>query len=177
MAVRRWLGGARRIGHGIGLGGHVGSLLAAWIVFGAAPLAGQASDVADVEWMAGCWRASAAGMVTDEVWMAPEGGLMVGMVRTVRGGRSAGYELLRLSVVDGVLVLSAHPSGQEPADFRASSTAPQRVRFENAAHDFPRVIEYDLVSPDSLVASVYGDVTSDTPAFRVLYGRNECPGP
>ena len=42
------------------------------------------------------------------------------------------------------------------------------------AHDFPQKIEYHGVSPDSLVARVYGEVESNTPAFQLLYGRVRC---
>jgi hypothetical protein len=99
---------------------------------------------------------------------------MVGMARTVRGGVATGYEFLRLRMMDGALTYSAHPSGQEPTDFRATEVSTERLRFENPSHDFPKAIEYERVRSDSLIARVYGEVRSADPAFTILYSRAPC---
>ena len=133
---------------------------------------GQTVDVAS--WLAGCWVDTTGDVRTDEVWMAPEGGMMVGMSRTVRGGVAVGYELVRLHEKDGRLTYSADPSGQEPTDFGATEVTAERLRFENAEHDFPQAIDYERTSPDSFSASVYGEVGSAEPAFVLRYRRRPC---
>ena len=139
------------------------------------PIAARAQDDVDqAAWLSGCWVASAGDVRTEEVWMEPEGGLMVGMSRTVRAGVATGYEFLLLQPVDGRLTYSAHPSGQNPTDFPATEMSAQMMRFENPQHDFPRAIEYERTSPDSLTAKVYGEIGSREPAFVLRYARRAC---
>ncbi len=106
--------------------------------------------------------------------MEPEGGLMVGMSRTVRGDVATGYEFILLQRKDGRLTCSAYPSGQTPTDFQATEVSPERMRFENPEHDFPRAIQYELTSLDSLTARVYGEIGVVEPAFVLRYARREC---
>jgi len=106
--------------------------------------------------------------------MEPEGGLMVGMSRTVRGGVATGYEFVMLQRKDGRLTYSAHPSGQAPADFQATEVSRERMHFENPEHDFPRAIQYERTSPDSLTARVYGEIGVVEPAFVLRYARRVC---
>ncbi len=99
---------------------------------------------------------------------------MVGMARTVRGGVATGYESLLLQLKDGRLTHSAYPSGQTPTDFRAIEVSTERVRFEAPEHDFPRAIQYERTSADSLTAKVYGEIGSSEPAFVLRYARRAC---
>ena len=139
------------------------------------PMAALAQDDVDsAAWLSGCWVASAGDVHSEEVWMKPDGGLMVGMARTVRGGMATGHEFLLLQRKDGRLTYSAYPSGQDPTDFQATEVSTQRVRFENPQHDFPQAIEYERTSPDSLTAKVYGEIGSREPVFVLRYARRAC---
>ena len=148
--------------------------LASLVLLGS-PIAALAQDDVDsAVWLSGCWVASAGDVRSEEVWMEPEGGLMVGMARTVRGGVATGYEYLLLQRKDGHLTYSAYPSRQDPTDFQATEVSTQRLRFENPQHDFPRAIEYERTSPDSLTAKVYGEIGSGEPAFVLRFARRAC---
>ncbi len=151
-------------------------LVAAAVLSTAAPTSAraQAPSVDEVAWMQGCWLASSGSSSTEEVWMAPRGGLMMGMSRSVRDGAATGFEFVLLREVGGDLVFTPHPSGQTPADFIVTSATADLLRVENASHDFPQKIEYLRAPPDSVIASVYGDVGAATPAFQVRYGRTPC---
>ena len=131
-------------------------------------------DVDSAAWLSGCWVASAGEVRSEEVWMEPEGGLMVGMARTLRGGVATAYEFLLLRRKDGRLTYSAYPSGEEPTDFGATEVSTQRLRFENPQHDFPQAIEYERTSADSLTAKVYGEIGSNEPAFVLRFARGAC---
>jgi hypothetical protein len=115
-------------------------------------------------------------METEEVWLGPKGGIMLGVSRVVREGTATSYELLRLHEVEGRLVLSAYPSGQRPADFGLARSSGKLLRFENPSHDFPRVIEYERVATDTLLARVFSEVGASTPAFVARYARETCEG-
>ncbi len=106
--------------------------------------------------------------------MAPRGELMVGMARSIRGDQATGYEFLLLQVRDGKLVFTAHPSGQARSEFVSTFVSESAFSVENAEHDFPKRIEYERVSPDSLVARVYGEIGATEPAFSVHYVQTSC---
>ena len=139
-----------------------------------AVLEAQETPVGSVSWMSGCWVASSGDRHWQEVWMEPRGGLMMGMAREVRGDVVAVYEFLRLHVEDGSLVYSAHPSGQQPADFNTSRVSGDMVRFENPDHDFPQKLEYHKTTPDSLLARVFAGTADVSPAFEIPFGREPC---
>jgi hypothetical protein len=80
--------------------------------------------------------------LTEEHWMAPRGGTMLGMSRTVRDGRTVEFEFLQIRSGEGTLVYEARPSGQPMAIFPLESAADGTVTFENPSHDFPQRIIY-----------------------------------
>jgi photosystem II stability/assembly factor-like uncharacterized protein len=154
--------------------GRFGAMVAVLVVGWLVPSAGATQDVTLAAWLAGCWTDERVGSRTVEMWMAPEGGLLVGASRSVRGGEARGYEFLLLGVREGRLTYSAHPSGQQPTDFPVVRLTDRELRVENPDHDFPRRIDYERVGADSLVASVYRDVGDETPAFALRYARTPC---
>ncbi len=151
-----------------------GLLFAPLVLLGSPIDALAQDDVGSAAWLSGCWVASAGDVRSEEVWMEPQGGLMVGMARTVREGVATGHEFLLLQRKDGRLTYSAYPSGQNPTDFGATEVSRQRLRFENPQHDFPQAIEYERTSLDSLTAKVYGEIGSREPAFVLRFARRAC---
>ena len=135
-----------------------------------------AQGVEAVGWLTGCWEAAAGERRTREVWMAPDGGLMVGMSRSVRGERATGFEFLLLGAREGRLVYRAHPSGQTPTDFPAVTVGDGELVVANPEHDFPKRIAYRAVAPDSLYAQVFGEAEGGEPAFVLRYARVPCDG-
>lgn len=135
-------------------------------------------SLGDASWLAGCWEASSpdGGRSVEEQWMAPRGGLMLGLSRSVRDGEARGHEFLAIRETEGRLVYHAAPSGQSPTDFTARAVEEGRLEFVNAAHDFPRKIAYRRVGADSVRAEVFGEVDDDVPSFALAFGRVSCPG-
>lgn len=141
---------------------------------GAAP-AGQDASVARLSWLAGCWKSARVDRHVEEQWMAPRGGTMLGMSRTVTGGRTREFEFLRISEQEGRIVLTARPSGQPEASFAAIEITSSKVVFENAAHDFPQRIIYRLESDSSLAARIEGEQDGRPRAVDVPMRRARCP--
>ena len=56
----------------------------------------QAQNVGQAGWLAGCWVMTRGDGVTEEHWMKPAGGSMLGMSRSVRGGKTAEFEFLQI---------------------------------------------------------------------------------
>lgn len=134
------------------------------------------ASIEQAAWLAGCWRMDGRHQM-EEQWMAPAGGVMLGMNRSLRDGEFRGYELLILKPDGGRLVYEAHPSGQAAAEFASSHVSDTLLVFENPAHDFPQKLVYRRTVPDSVYVEVFGAVTDESPAFTVSLARIECPGP
>jgi hypothetical protein len=136
--------------------------------------AAQGPGVDQLSWMAGCWRMESGNRVADEVWMAPSGGAMLGMSRTVTGGRTSAHEFMQIREQDGAVVFIARPSGQAETTFRLKSSGPREVTFENPAHDFPQRVMYRMKG-DTLVAGIEG--TENGKARGVVFSmrRVACP--
>ncbi len=58
----------------------------------ASPAMAQWPMIKDAAFLEGHWRGEQDGMVFEEVWLAPEGGVMTGMMRGVNGERLAVLE-------------------------------------------------------------------------------------
>jgi hypothetical protein len=123
------------------------------------PALGQASDeVARLRWLSGCWELRTSTRVTHEQWMAPLGGLMLGMSRTVVGAVAREHESLRIQAGDGGVVYVAQPAGQSTTSFAATSVTDTLVSFANPSHDFPqRIIYRRSPGSDSLHARIEGE--------------------
>ena len=105
--------------------------------------------------------------------MAPRGGTLIGVGRTVRGERTTDYEFVVLKAQNGRLAYEAHPAGQAPTVFVASEATPDSVVFENAAHDFPQRVGYRR-SDRGLAAWVEGTQNGKTRRIDFTYMRVPC---
>jgi hypothetical protein len=125
-----------------------------------APVQGQATptpaDVKNAGWLAGCWELKTANRVTHEQWMAPLGGMMLGMSRTVTRDTAREYEYLRIESRDGIVAYVAQPSGQELTRFPATVLTDSLLVFSNPGHDFPQRIVYRRTSAASITARIEG---------------------
>ena len=150
--------------------------LIALAVAAAAPAAGPtpASGVQRVAWLQGCWESASPERTIEERWMAPRGGSMVGMGRTVRGGRLAEYELVVIREQGDRLAYEAHPSGQPSATFLSETVTDTAVVFQNLQHDFPKRVGYDRQGRDELTAWIDGGPASEQPRREFAYRRVPC---
>ena len=131
-----------------------------WAVAAAAPA--PAASMEQLGWLSGHWRtraeAGADGSAwTEEIWSSREGGTMLGLSRTHKGGRIRAWEFMRIARnEDGSAGFHASPNGAPPVAFRLVRASRSEAVFENAAHDFPQRISYrregaELVATVSLI--------------------------
>jgi hypothetical protein len=135
-------------------------LLVSWFAPAVVPTPDTAS-IDRLSWLAGCWSRERANGLTEEHWMAPRGGTMLGMSRTVRDGRTVEFEFLQIRSEEGTLVYEARPSGQPAASFPLKSAADGALTFENPSHDFPQRIIYRRTA-GGIAARIEG-MTNGTP--------------
>ena len=129
--------------------------VAALLVAAKKPAAKPGVDA--LAWLAGRWEFEQSGRVVREEWMAPAGGTMLGMSRTVKGGKMIEYEFLQIREgPGGELFYVAMPSRQQEIAFQLKELTANSVVFENLEHDFPQRISYTLQADGSLLASIEG---------------------
>jgi hypothetical protein len=152
------------------------ALLTPILALGPVIVAGRPADVDGLAWMAGCWEFTRGGTSVEEHWMAPRGGALIGMSRTVREGRMVAYESVIIrGDSSGRLAYHAFPSGQAPAVFPAVEVTDSSAIFEDPTHDFPQRIIYRLRG-DTLGARVEGIRNGALRGSDFPYLRTACPG-
>ncbi len=114
------------------------------------PLAAQSP----LAWLAGSWTAQQGRAAFEETWLPPVGTSLLGLSRTVAGGRMVAFEYLRIIERGGETFYVAQPNGRPPTEFKLTSSTASKAVFENPANDFPKVISYELVAPDKLTATI-----------------------
>ena len=148
--------------------------------FGHDPDAGSEAAVrsgplARLNWLAGCWEHQESGFRREEQWMSPLGGTMLGMSRTVAGGKTVEHEALRIEARDTGLVFVANPSGQAQAEFRQYELSDSVAAFEAPEHDFPQRIIYRLLDRRRAVASIEGEQDGLMRVIDFPMSRTDCP--
>lgn len=123
----------------------------------------------DFAWLAGHWRIEQGERLVDEQWMAPAGGLMIGMARNVQSGKVLEYEFTLLRQErNGDIVYVASPSKQSETTFTLTSLRDGEAVFENPQHDFPKKVIYTRKADGSLLAAIEGPGRDGKPR-RVEY--------
>jgi hypothetical protein len=147
----------------------------------AALVAPQADLRPDLGWMSGYWLSCDGGREVAETWSVPRLNLMAGTSITVRDGR-VGWELSRIAptgpAADAPLGYFAQPEGQAPTTFPVIESGPNRVVFEQAAHDFPKRVIYER-DGDVLNARIEGEIDGQARVIRWRFQKAEfnssCP--
>lgn len=136
----------------------------------------QANPFAPIAWLAGCWTQQGREAGSVEQWMAPAGGQMLGMARTVKGGRVVEFEFMQVrTTAEGALVYVAQPQGRPPTEFPLLRQGDAEVVFENPSHDFPQRVLYRRDAPDRLVARIEGTRNGQLRGIDFPMQRATCP--
>lgn len=144
------------------------------------PVAAQPSPptLATLGWLAGCWQSELDEPGSGEQWMAPAGGVMLGMARTLKGGRTVQFEFMQLrEAADGGLVFIAQPGGRAGTVFKASEATAEAAVFERGGAEFPQRVRYRLRSDGGLAARIEGDAGGQPRAVDFPMQRVDCGGP
>jgi hypothetical protein len=134
-----------------------------------------APKVEALAWLAGCWALIDAEPGSGEVWMAPAAGTLVGVSRSVKDGRTVGWELMRIRETEsGGLEFVAQPSGLEGGAFPLVRLGPREAVFENLRHDFPQRILYRLDDDGVLRARIEGHEKGEERGIDFPMRRTPC---
>jgi len=95
--------------------------------------------------MTGCWDLIEGEHWTQECWMEPKAGLMLGASREGTGATLKSWEQLRIEQsTNGKITLFASPNGRPGLPFEGRVISSTAIEFTNAAHDYPQRIRYEL---------------------------------
>ncbi|HEX4956155.1 MAG TPA: DUF6265 family protein [Thermoanaerobaculia bacterium] len=133
-------------------------------------------DLTRLAWLAGCWERARGERVTHETWMAPLGGTMFGMSRTVAGGKTTAWEHLRIEVREGAVFYVAFPSGQAETAFRLVEQSDSVSLFANPEHDFPQRIRYKNLGAGEALVQIEGELDGRLRVIDFPFQRVPCPG-
>jgi hypothetical protein len=141
-------------------------MLVLFAVISAFPAAaeGPAARLEQLAWMAGTWGGPAGGAEVEEVWLAPKGGLMLGLGRTVKDGKAIEFEFLRIEQQGETLVYLASPGGKPATPFPLAAIDATSAAFESTL-EFPRRVSYRKNADGTLTARIEG-VRNGKPAAR-----------
>lgn len=149
------------------------ALPAMFLLIGPAPMV-QAASVEELAWLAGCWVSIGAEAGSGEQWMAPAGGTLLGVARTVKGSTTVAHEFLQIrESAGGGLEYIADPSGQNEAIFSLVRLSESEVIFENPNHDFPQRIIYRLAG-ETLLGRIEGQLEGKPRAADFPMKRVDC---
>ena len=142
------------------------------VSFQAAAAQGKAT-MRDFSFMSGCWerRDDAKKLIVNEQWMSPAGTSILGMGRTVQGGRTTDWEFMRIEErPDGIYFVAKPKANATETDFKLIESTGSKFTFENKAHDFPKRVIYSH-SKGKLTGRIEGDLMGiDFPMTRVKCG-------
>ena len=127
-----------------------------------------------LDWLAGQWCGGGGDRRIEEVWLPEAGGALLGMSRTLRGDATESFEFMRIVPAGADAALHVQPNGAPPTVFAIAEREAGRVRFENAAHDFPSRIEYRRQG-DALHAWIAGP-GRDGKDLRIAFDYRRCGG-
>ena len=127
---------------------------AAALAVAASAAASPSSQLARLSWLAGSWSETKGEVTTRESWEARDGAL-VGTGETVRPGKPAHVERMKITAEPAGATFTAILPGQPPTPFLLRPGKEGEAVFENKAHDFPQRVIYRRCGAD-LCARVEG---------------------
>ncbi len=140
-----------------------------------APAGAAAPTLAELAFMAGCWRGpSGDGLIIEEYYTTPADNLMLGVSRYVEGARVTSYEFSTIEREGAGIVLTPRPSGQKPVRFRLTRLDSTGAVWENPSHDFPTSIAYRRGPADSLFARIEGPGPGGKRSIEWRMGAASC---
>jgi hypothetical protein len=111
------------------------------------------------EWLLGNWENTTPEGVLAETWEKENDSVFKGASLFIKKEDTLHVEAMSLYQSSGSVYYSSTVLGQngdKPVAYRMTSGAAGKIVFENPAHEFPRRIGYNSVTPDSIVLQISG---------------------
>ena len=125
--------------------------------FSCSSLLAQYEGLNELEWLIGKWERRTNDNITIEFWHKAGDHTFEGFSETLRiaTGEIVNYETLRIVEMSGEIFYIAKVSHNElPILFKLTESANSTFVFQNPSHDFPKKIEYKIVSKNEMLVTV-----------------------
>lgn len=119
----------------------------------------KGDDIKKAEWLIGTWENKTARGNIYETWDKVNANEFSGKSYMIKEKDTIVFEKIQLIQRSGHLLYIPAVKDQNnglPVYFSAKEISDTALVFEHPAHDFPQVITYTRISPDSLVAEISG---------------------
>ena len=133
-----------------------------------------AVKINELNWIAGNWSSDKNGTITEEQWIEPRAGMMIGMNRMSFPNGKGTFEFLRIAETENGIVYFASPNGNPATSFALKELDKSKVVFENKTHDFPQRIIYER-SNDTMMAMIEGEVNGKAQSMKWTWQRSSLP--
>jgi hypothetical protein len=120
---------------------------------------GQSSNVRETEWLIGTWKNSTPKGNIYETWRRINDNELSGKSYFIKERDTIVFETIRLvQEQEGLFYIPIvkDQNNGAPVRFAATIVSETRLVFENPQHDFPQIISYTRIGPDSLRAEISG---------------------
>ncbi|MEG2978100.1 MAG: DUF6265 family protein [Stenotrophomonas sp.] len=135
---------------------------------------GPPQPIEHLAWLTGCWQLDGQPAGAGEQRSSLAGGTMLGSSRSLRDGRTVGFEFMKLRQHDdGRLVFTALPSGRDATDFTTTHIDGNEAVFENPRNDFPQRISYRRIDDQQLHARI--SIARDNPSQATDFPMHRIP--
>ena len=134
----------------------------------------QTATIESFAGMAGCWERDSKGSLISEMWMKPAGSSIFGMGRTVKGGKTVDFEMMRIEQrADGIYFVARPKANAEETPFKLKSSSAGDFVFENLQHDFPQRVIYKA-NGNSLTGRIEGTQNGKSMGIDFPMTRTTC---
>lgn len=107
-------------------------------------------------WFLGEWQNQSKESHFYENWKKVSDSTFAGVSCIIKGNDTIFNENVLLEQRNDSLFYDVSVNGQDETYFYLTKSSKNEVTFENPKHDFPTKINYKLISPDSIIATISG---------------------
>ncbi len=119
----------------------------------------QTGDIKKADWLIGTWENITPRGSIYESWSRINDNEFSGISYILKDDETVVLETIRLvQEQDGFFYIPTVKNQNEglPIRFSAKTISETQMIFENLQHDFPQFISYTKITPDSLIAEIWG---------------------
>jgi len=123
-------------------------------------------------WLAGNWTLSDRDRQIEETWSEPASDMLIGMSRTLQGGRTVAFEFMRIAAGPDGVVYIAQPRGKPPVEFALETWDGTTAVFVNrGGEDRVKRIAYRRDGAAAMTARIEGAVAGANFSEDYAYRR------
>ncbi|MBL1213864.1 MAG: hypothetical protein HND52_10955 [Ignavibacteriae bacterium] len=133
-------------------------------------------ELSDLEWIIGKWQKRSSGTITNEIWEKLDDTYFEGYNERVsrRTKKVLFTESLKLvKIGNAIYYIALVEENDDPISFKLTHLDSAKVIFENPEHDFPQLIQYEILESGKLKATVGGVEKKKKRSFNLIFKRVE----